>query len=403
MVSVTAVKNWPSELERWIQPFVDHLDHKVQRTMAPLYLLGLLTPGRRKSIEPMAQRVAGGQWQSLHHFVNVSEWDVAALEAELARQASALVGGAGAHLIVDDTALRKKGRHSAGVARQWCGETGKLENCQVLVSLTLAKDEAPVCVGLRLFLPKEWADDQARREKCRIPEAPGHLPKWRIALTEIDRLTVAGVVFDDVLADAGYGHVSAFRRGLSQRRLRWAVGVESDLQVYPDDVMVRVPAALPSRGRPATHPAPSCPPVRARDWIDGLGARGFRSITWRRGVKGPLRAEFAVARVRVAEGRRISQGRRLPGDAAWLVCERRTSGERKYYLSNLPESATRLQLARQIKARWACEQPHQQMKQELGLDHFEGRSWRGLHHHCLLTMIAYCFLQHLRLSGKKNA
>lgn len=227
MVPVTAVKNWPSELERWIQPFVDRLDHKVQRTMAPLYLLGLLTPGRRKSIEPMARRVAGGQWQSLHHFVNVSEWDAPALEDELARRAAALVGGAGAHLIVDDTALRKKGRHSAGVARQYCGETGKLENCQALVSLTLARNETPVCVGLRLFLPKEWAGDTARREKCGIPDELGHRPKWRIALAEIDRLVAAGVAFDDVLADAGYGHVAAFRRGLSQRRLRWAVAGSS--------------------------------------------------------------------------------------------------------------------------------------------------------------------------------
>ena len=402
MVPVQVENDWPSELERWIQPFVDCLDHKVQRTMAPLYLLGLLSPGRRKSIEPMARRVADGQWQRLHHFINVSSWDAAALEAELSRQAATLVGGAGAHLIVDDTALRKKGRYSAGVARQYCGETGKLENCQVLVSLTLARGEVPVCVGLRLFLPKGWEQDAARRKKCKIPVEVEHRPKWRIALEEVDRLLAKGVQFDDVLADAGYGHSPAFRHGLSERQLRWAVGVESDLKVYPAAVEVHWPAA-PSRGRPPKHPAPSSQAVRARELIDGLGGRGFRPITWRRGVKGPLRAEFAVVRVRVADGTKIAQGQRLPGETAWLVCERRTSGEKKYYLSNLPTEATRRQLAQQIKARWACEQPHQQMKQELGLDHFEGRSWMGLHHHCLLTMIAYCFLQHLRLAGKKNA
>ncbi len=253
---------WQSELERWLQPFLQRFSHKKQARWAPFYLRGLLSEGRRKSIEPLAERVAPGQIQQLHHFVSTSRWVLEPQERLLAQKADALVGGNDALLIVDDTALVKKGRHSAGVGHQYCGELGKKANCQALVSLTLARGEVPVPIGLRLFLPDAWDEDTARRAGAKIPEDLKHRPKWRMALAEIDR---------------------------------------------------------------------------------------------------------------------------------------------RYYLSNLPPQAKALALARLIKGRWACEQAHQQMKQELGLDHYEGRNWLGLHHHALLVMMAYCFLQWLRLKGKKGA
>jgi SRSO17 transposase len=402
MVPVPAAGRWQQEFERWLEPFLEALGHKARRRWAPLYLRGLIEPGRRKSVEPLAARVAPGQTQQLHHFVSTSPWKAEPLEEVLVRKANALVGGPDAHLIVDDTALVKKGRHSVGVARQYCGELGKKANCQALVSLTLARREVPVCVGLRLFLPASWAEDGERRRACGVPEEIAHQPKWEIALEEIDRVRAAGAEFGDVLADAGYGMAAEFRRGLSERRLLWAVGILPTQKVYPENVRLRRlrPRA---RGRPCKHPAPSAPSRSAQAVIDALGPGAFRRLTWRRGTKGPLRARFVAVRVRVADGPLMSKAQHLPGELAWLVCEWRDGGEKKYHLSNYPAQATLAELARAIRGRWVCEQPHQQMKQELGLDHYEGRSWLGLRHHCLLSMIAYAFLQHLRLGGKKGA
>ncbi len=402
MVPIPVGRGWQEEFERWLEPFLDCFRHKAQRRWAPLYLRGLIEPGRRKSVMPMAARVAPGDNEQLHHFVCASRWDGARLAEMLVKKANALVGGAGAHLIVDDTALVKKGRHSVGVARQYCGELGKKANCQVLVSLTLARREVPVCIGLRLFVSEAWSRDRKRRRKCGVPEEITHQPKWQIALGEIDRVMAAGAEFDDVLADAGYGASAGFRAGLQERKLRWTVGILPTQKVYPAHVRLRRPPRR-ANGRPAKHPVPSPASVSAQEMIDSLGERAFRSLSWRRGTKGPLRAKFAAVRVRAADGPKISSGQRLPGQSVWLVCELRKGGERKYYFSNYPAKTTLTELARSIKARWVCEQPHQQMKQELGLDHFEGRLWCGLHHHALLTMTAFCFLQYLRLGGKKGA
>lgn len=402
MSSVPADPHWQVEFDKWLAPFLSALGHRSRRRWAPVYLKGLLSAPARRCATTMARSLAPGEKEQLHHFVAASPWGTEPLESVLVEQANRLVGGEGAHLIIDDTALRKKGRHSVGVARQWCGESGKLDNCQALVSTTLARGETPVCIGLRLFLPEEWIVDRPRRKRAKIPSALVFRTKWQIALEEIDRVMAAGAEFSDVLADAGYGVSAEFRKGLSERRLLWAVGIGSTQKVFPADVRVRMPGQRPEGGRPAKHPVPSKASVSAQRMIDSLGRPAFRALSWRRGVKGPLRARFAAVRVRVADGRKVSRSQHLPGDAAWLVCEWRKSGEKKYYLSNAPESASRAALARMIKGRWVCEQPHQQMKQELGLDHFEGRSWTGLRHHCVLTMIAFCFLQHLRLNGKKK-
>ena len=216
---------WAGELERWLAPFLTALPRPQQRRWAPVYLRRLLLPGERKSVEPMAGRVAPGEVQQLHHFVSASPWATAPLEAELARAADRLVGGPGAALVVDDTALVKQGAHSVGVQRQYCGELGKKANCQALVSLTLARGEVPVCVGLRLFLPESWAADPERRRRAGVPEDVAVRPKWRIALDEIDRVLAAGARFGCVLGDAEYGKAAEFRRGLAERGLAWALGV----------------------------------------------------------------------------------------------------------------------------------------------------------------------------------
>jgi SRSO17 transposase len=390
---------WEGELERWLAPFLARLGRKERRRWAPFYLKGLILPGERKSIEPMAARVAPGDLQQLHHFVSTSPWATAPLEDELVHAADRLVGGPDAVLVVDDTALVKQGRRSVGVKRQYCGQLGKRANCQALVSLTLARAEVPVGVGLRLFLPEDWCADAARRAAAGVPEAVGYRPKWKIALDEIDRVLASGARFGAVLADAEYGRAAEFRAGLAERHRTYAVGIMPVQQVYPADVTLAFPERE-ATGRPRKHPVPSAPSVAAAELIEAR-PEAFRAVSWRTGTKGPLEAEFAALRVRVADGPVAAGGRHLPGEEAWLVGERRATGERKYHLSNLPPDAPLEALAALIKARWVCEQAHQQLKDELGLDHFEGRSWRGLHHHALLCLLAFAFPGTCGSGGKR--
>ena len=226
-----------------------------------------------------------------------------------------------------------------------------------------------------------------------------------MALAEIDRVIAAGVRFGCVLADAGYGLSAAFRQGLTTRKLAWAVGIPRHLKVYSAEVRMIWPVA--GRGRPRQRHIPNILSMAAEDV---LADATWQNISWRTGTKGKLKARFAAVRVRVADGppQRIrDKGQQhLPGDEAWLIGEHRMSGEKKYYLANLPAKTDLRTLAATIKARWVCEQAHQQLKEELGLDHFEGRSWQGLHRHALMTMIAYAFLQHRRIAAasrkKKN-
>ena len=293
-------QGWAGELERWLEPFLARLRRKAQRRWAPVYLKGLILPGERKSVEPMAARVAPADIQQLHHFVSTSPWATAPLEDELVKAADRLVGGPDAVLVVDDTALVKQGRRSVGVKRQYCGQLGKRANCQSLVSLTLARAEVPVCVGLRLFLPEDWCGAAARRAAAGVPEAVGYRPKWQIALDEIDRVLAAGARFGCVLADAEYGKAAEFRQGLSERNLPWAVGILPTQKVYPADVTLSYPARKPT-GRPRKHPVPSAASVGAAELLEAR-PEAFRSISWRIGTKGPLKAEFAAVRVRVADG-----------------------------------------------------------------------------------------------------
>ena len=361
----STLSGWEVDLTRWLKPFLDRLGHKARRRMCPLYVAGLIGPGDRKSVQPMAERLAPGDYDQLHHFVAAGIWDAAPLEKELLVQADKLVGGSDAVLVIDDTAVPKKGKHSVGVASQYASALGKNANCQTLVSLTLARGEVPVMVALRLFLPESWTGDLSRLKRAGVPvEYRTARTKPEIALAEIDRVTAAGVRFGCVLADAGCRFAKASRLAILLGRL-------------------------------VSHVTLRC--TRSTCVLPGP-------------LLGKLKARFAAVRIRIADGppQRIrDKGQQhLPGDEAWLIGEHRASGEKKYYLANLPAATDLRTLAATIKARWICEQAHQQLKEELGLDHFEGRSWQGLHRHALMTMLAFAFLQHSRLKkarwGKKN-
>ena len=297
------------------------------------------------------------------------------------------------------------------MAPQYASALGKNANCQTLVSVTLASREVPVMVGLRLFLPESWTSDAARLERAGVPEElRAYRTKPEIALTEIDRVRAAGVRFGCVLANAGYGLSASFRQGLSERGLSWAVGIPFKQKVYPADVSKVFPVA--ARRRPRKNAIPDVTSSSAQATLEAVK---WRHVSWRRGTKGKLSARLppcgrclrlAAVRVRVADGppQRIHDmgAQHLPGEDVWLVGEHRSTGKRKYYLSNLPADTPIGQLAGAIKARWVCEQAHQQLKEELGLDHFEGRSWKGLHRHALMAMIALAFLQSLRLKQAKG-
>ncbi|WPE24218.1 IS701 family transposase ISNha2 (plasmid) [Shinella zoogloeoides] len=397
-------KNWQADLEHWLTPFSAALRHKTRARMCPAYVAGLVGPGDRKSIQPMAARTDTVSYDQLHHFIGSGVWDAAPLEAALLVEADKLVGGDSAWLIIDDTALPKKGRHSVGVAPQYASALGKTANCQSLVSVTLASREVPVMVGLRLFLPETWTDDPERMARAGVPKHRQiALTKPEIAIEEIDRVITSGVRFGCVLADSGYGSSGPFRQALSERGLKWAVGLSRRQNVYSADVALTFPVAETGRRRKYHIPDRSAVSAEAM-----LADEKWRKVSWRQGTKGRLSCRFAARRVRLADGHRhrMHDGRvqAMPGDEVWLVGERRSTGEQKYYVSNLPADATIRMLAAAIKARWICEQAHQQLKEELGLDHFEGRSWTGLHRHALMTMIAYAFLQSRRLkaAGRKK-
>src|SRR5438105_5663433 len=319
LTMVGGTSDWNEELGCFLKPFLDRLGHKARRRMCPLYVSGLIGPGDRKSIAPMAKRLALGECDQLHHFIAAGVWDATPVETELLVQADRLVGGSDAVLVIDDTAIPKKGTYSVGVAAQYASALGKTANCQTLVSLTLARGEVPVMLALRLFLPKSWTNEWARLKRAGVPdEYRTTRTKPEIALAEIDRVIAAGVRFGCVLADAGYGLSAPFRHGLTARKLAWAVGIPRHLKVYPADVQVIWPVA--NRGRARQRHGPDLGSIPAH----GLLANAkWQTISWRTGTKGKLKARFAAVRVRVADGppQRIrDKGQQhLPGDEAWLI------------------------------------------------------------------------------------
>ena len=328
---VGRTSDWKRELGRFLKPFLDRFGHKARRQMCPLYVSGLIGPGDRKSIAPMAKRLGLGECDQLHHFIAAGVWDAVPVEAELLVQADRLVGGSDAVLVIDDTALPKKGTHSVGVAPQYASALGKTSNCQTLVSLTLARDEVPVMMALRLFLPESWTSDRARLRRAGVPaEYRTARTKPEMALAEIDRVIAAGARFGCVLADAGYGMSAPFRQELTARKLAWAVGIPRHLKVYPANVQMVWPVA--KRGRPRQRHVPDILSIPAEDM---LANAQWHTISWRTGTKGKLKARFAAVRVRVlptdyrsGSGTRVSnicQATRLGSSANTGCRERRNT------------------------------------------------------------------------------
>src|SRR3974377_1215715 len=290
--------DWREELGRWLKPFLDRLGHKERRQMWPRYVSGVVGPGDRKDMHAMGERLARGDYDQLHHFIAAGVWNATPVETELLVQADRLVGGNDAGVVVDDTAIPKKGTYSVGVAPQYASALGKTANCQTLVSLTLARGEVPVMLALRLFLPESWTNNRARLERAGVPaEYRTARTKPEMALAEIDRVVAAGVRFGCVLGAGGCGEQGAFRQGLTARKLAWAVGIPRHLKVYPTDVQMVWPVA--KRGRPRQRHVPDILSVPAEEM---LANAKWRSISWRNGTKGKLKARFAAVRVRVADG-----------------------------------------------------------------------------------------------------
>ena len=350
------------------------LARKDQRRWGEVYLRGLMLDGKRKSIEPMAARLVDGDEQCLQQFVSQSPWEWEPVRARLARKLSAAVEPEA--WIVDDTGFPKFGRHSAGVARQYCGALGKVGNCQIGVSINAATSVASCPLDWRLYLPGEWDDDLDRRQAAHIPEPQRHRPKWQLALEMLDEIDGWGLEPRPVLADAAYGDNAAFRLGLDDRGLGYVVQVKGVTSAYPSELQ-RELSDYPGRGRrpvPRYRSKPSS--LRALALTAGSGEAV--TVGWREGSRGELSSRFLALRVRPA-GVKLRRGNHDELPLAWLVCEWPDDHEEptKYWLSNLPTETPLERLVSLAMLRWRVEHDYRELKDGLGLDHFEGRSYRG--------------------------
>jgi SRSO17 transposase len=361
------------------------------------YCKGLLLPGERKSVEPMAARLAPDNvrrtHQSLHHVVADAPWSDEALLAEVRRETLSAMQKQGPVVawIVDDTGFPKKGKHSVGVARQYCGQVGKQENCQVAVSLSVATWNASLPIRYRLYLPEEWATDSKRRKATGVPKQIPFQTKPEMALDQIRQAVEAGVAPGIVLADGAYGADRRFRAGVTALGLHYVVGVQSSITVWEPGVEPL--AAQPGKGQgPSKGLRPDNPPqpVSLKQLALALPQSRWKDVTWREGTERNLRSRFAAVRVRHAS----RHYRTEPPPEQWLLIEwpRGEAEPTKYWLSTLPPQTKLKTLVRTAKHRWIIERDYQELKQELGLGHYEGRGWRGFHHHATLCIAAYGFL-----------
>jgi SRSO17 transposase len=340
--------------------FADCFGRSVQRDAASRYLAGLLNDSERKSMQAMHGRLSNaGTYQALQHFITDSPWPTAAVWTRL----RAVIPERRGILAVDDTGFPKHGTQSVGVKRQYCGALGKTGNCQVGVSTALIGPALVWPTSCELYLPCEWAADADRRDKARVPPTVRFREKWRIGLAHVRDVKKAGFEIEAVVADADYGTTTGFRTGLERMGLRYAVAVRGLLHAW-------------------------CPGATTSGSLETIGRalprRAWRRVTWGRGTKGPLSARFAARRVRLRHGR----GER------WVLFERSLADdERKYYVLNLEATASLKALVRLARSRWAIEQQYRELKDELGLDHFEGRTYPGWAHHTVLTAAAFTFLQ----------
>jgi SRSO17 transposase len=368
-----------------------------QRGWGEVYLRGLMLDGKRKSIEPMAARLADGDEQCLQQFVNQSPWDPVPVRRALARRMSrALAPDA---WVIDDTGFPKFGKMSVAVARQYSGCLGKIGNCQIGVSINAATENASCPLDWRLFIPEEWDEDsefnQARRAKAKLPEDVHHVEKWRLALEMIDELRGWGIKPPVILGDGAYGDVTELRSGLEEREIEYVLDVKGATSAYREDVKPTQPPKPEGRGRPLA--------MRYREDPSSLkalalaaGKQAAVTVTWREGTRGKMSSRFVALRVRPAN---IELRRRAHADGEelavrWLVCEwpAKETEPTKYWLSNLPADTDLKRIVSLAKMRFRIEQDYRELKDALGLDHFEGRTYRGWNHHVTLISVAHGFL-----------
>jgi len=411
----SALKRLDRELTTFVDTLTTGLGRRERRTAMGQYITGLLLDGERKSIEPIASRLVDdaaeieAMRQRLQQCVVVSTWDEATLFARLAQLLDRELPAVTA-FVVDDTGFPKKGRHSVGVARQYSGTLGRTDNCQIATSLHLAGERGSGCIGMRLYLPESWTTDQDRCRAAGVPDTVTFAPKWQHALSLLDAALASGVRRHVVLGDAAFGEVTAFREALTDRGLAYVLRVPSNLVVWPPDTRFVVPARRSATGRPRSTPRPTAPATPLA--LAPLAATlRHRRVTWREGSRGQQASRFAAMRVHLAHRHAEGAG---PGPEVWLLSEwpRGAPAPTKYYLSSLPDTTPLRTLVRFGKLRWRIERDYQELKGELGLDHFEGRTWAGFHHHVALCAAAHAFLarrralsppEHARVDARRRA
>jgi SRSO17 transposase len=375
------------------------LRHKDRIEPFRRYCVGLLLPGERKSVEPMAARLrpdrTAAEHQALLHFVGQSSWQADALLRAVRQEVLPVMTASQpvASWIIDDTGFPKQGPHSVGVARQYCGELGKQDNCQVAVSLSVATSNASLPIAWRLYLPEIWASDTERRNVAKVPAKVTFQTKQEIALAQIRAAVADGVPKGVLLADAGYGNTSSFRDALTELGLTYVVGVQGNIVVWPPGTEPAVPA-WSGRGRKPTRlrrGGDDAPTVQVRELAEQLPATSWAAVSWREGVAETLSSRFAAVRVRPAQG---DARRSKPRVEHWLLIEwpENEAKPTNFWLSTMAEETSVTDLVYHAKQRWLIERDYQELKQELGLGHYEGRGWPGFHHHAALCVAAYGFL-----------
>lgn len=392
------VEKCRKRLEQFLKDLLEPLGRSERRHWGAVYIRGLLLNGERKSIEPLADRSDEGNVQALQQFVGQSPWDWMPLWERLGKRMTAELEPDPVW-VIDDTGFPKQGKHSVGVERQYSGTLGKVGNCQVAVSLHHVGEQGSTVLDWRMYLPESWTKDGKRREEAGIPKEVVFKTKWQLSLDMIDQVRAWGLANRIVVADAGYGDTTEFRDELEARQLPYVVGISSTTGVWSKPPQAQVPR-YQGRGAPATRYAYGKQrPTSAQD--AAVQAKGWKRIRWRQGTKGWLESRFVAFRVQPSHGFVRGQP---PHKEVWLLIEWPESEKEptKYFICDLPASYTLRRLVRLAKCRWKIEQDYQQLKEELGLDHYEGRSWIGWHHHTTLVMLAHAFLTLEMLRSKKN-
>lgn len=391
-------------LDKFVGDLIIPMGRSERQHWAKVYIQGLLLEGERKSIEPMASRIAGADIQSLRQFVGQSPWAVEEVQRLLAEKMVDLLTEPEVWMI-DETSFPKAGDASVGVARQYCGALGKVANCQVAVSLHWSTAQMSCPLLWRLYLPEVWLRDPERRVAGKIPDAIQYQSKNELALGLIDQALAWDLPRLPVVADWAYGNDFSFRQALGQRELPYAVAVQPNTKVWPDDPnQIPVPAGKPG-GRPRKFVPPEAlpEPQTLADLARSLPSAAWQTVTWRAGTKGPQRSRFAKIKVWAAQGWKAQRHPQRVGE--WLLVEwvEGAKAPSDYWLADLgPQPVGLRRLVRIARSRWRVELDYRELKEELGLDHYEGRHWLGWHHHVTLVSLAFAFLRQEQVRSKKN-